>query len=114
MEKQKGKEKRLAPLTVSTLMTSSASVVQESTDQPQKGVGQLMKNPELSLKFGSSLSLRTLGKCYSWGGGGGGMVLKCQALMTDKVSAVLKSNEKTTAMKQVKYAQTETYSHGTE
>ena len=66
-QKQKGKGKRLAPLTVSTLITSSASVFQESSDQPEKGDGQLMKNPELSLKFGSNLSLRTLGKCYSLG-----------------------------------------------
>ena len=65
MQNQNGKGKRLAPLTVSTLITSSASVFQESTDQSEKGDGQLMKNPELSLKFGSNLSLRTLGKCYS-------------------------------------------------
>ena len=67
MQNQKRKGKRLAPLTVSTLITSSASVFQESTDQPEKGDGQLMKNPELSLKFGSNLSLRTLGRCYSLG-----------------------------------------------
>ena len=65
MQNQKGKGKRLAPLTVSTLVTSSASVFQESTDQPGKGDGQLIKNPELSLKFGSKLSLPTLGKCNS-------------------------------------------------
>ena len=62
--KNKGR-KRVVPLTVSTLITSSASVFQETNDQPEKGDGQLMKNPELSLKFGSNLSLRTLGKCYS-------------------------------------------------
>ena len=73
MQKQKGKRKRSVPLTVSSLITSSASMFQESTGQSEKGDGQLMKNPELSLKFGSSLSLRTLGKYYSCGRG---MVLK--------------------------------------
>jgi len=62
MQKQKGKGKRLVPLTVSTLITSSESMFQESSDQPEKGDGQLqrMKSPELSRKFGSNLSLRTL------------------------------------------------------
>ena len=78
IQKQKGKGKRLVPLTVSTLITSSASMFQESTDQSEKGDGQLMKNPELSLKFGSNLSLRTLGKCYP---GEVGRCCKCQALM---------------------------------
>ena len=62
MQKQKGKRK----LTVSSLITSSASMFQESPDQFEKRDGQLMKNPELSLKFGSNLSIRTLGECYSW------------------------------------------------
>ena len=63
--KRRGR-KRLPPLTVSTLTTSSASEFQESTDQPEKGDGRLRKNSQLSIKFGSNLSLRTLGKCYSW------------------------------------------------
>ena len=73
MQKQKGKRKRSVPLTVSSLITSSASMFQESTGQSEKGEGRLMKNSELSLKFGSNFSLRTLGKYYSWGKG---MVLK--------------------------------------
>ena len=65
MQNRNGRDrKRLPPLTVSTLTTSSASEFRESTDQPEKGDGQLRKSPELSLKFGSNLSLRTLGKCY--------------------------------------------------
>ena len=66
MQNRKGRgRKSLTPLTVSTLIPSSASEFKESTDQPEKGDGQLRKSPELSLKFGSNLSLRTLGKCYS-------------------------------------------------
>ena len=66
MQNRKGSgRKRLPPLTVSTLTTSSASEFQESTDQPEKGDGRLRKSSLLSLKFGSNLSLRTLGKCYS-------------------------------------------------
>ena len=63
--KRRGR-KRLPPLTVSTLTTSSASEFQESTDQHEKGDGRLRKSSQLSIKFGSNLSLRTLGKCYSW------------------------------------------------
>lgn len=62
MQKQTGKRKRSVPLRVSTLITSSASMFQESTDQPEKGDEHLMKNPELSVKFRSNLSLRTLRK----------------------------------------------------
>lgn len=65
MQKQKGRRK----LTVSSLITSSASMFQESPGELEKRDGQLMKNPELSLKFGSNLSIRTLGECYSWGRG---------------------------------------------
>lgn len=70
MQKQKGKRK----LTVSSLITSSASMFQEGPDQFEKRDGQLMKNPELSLKFGSNLSIRTLGECYP---GVGGRCCKC-------------------------------------
>ena len=66
MQNRKGRgRKSLTPLTLSTLTPSSASEFKESTDQPEKGDGHLRKSPELSLKFGSNLSLRTLGKCYS-------------------------------------------------
>lgn len=63
MQEQKEKRKSSVPLTVSRLITSSASMFEENTDQPERGQPQLMKNSaELSFKFGSNLSLRALGK----------------------------------------------------
>ena len=62
MPKQKENRKSLAPLTVSRLITSSSSMFEENTNQPERGETHLMTNTELSFKFGSNLSLRALGK----------------------------------------------------
>lgn len=61
MIKESEKRKRLVPLTVSRLITSSASMFEESMDQREGGEHQ-PKSTELSFKFGSSLSLRASGR----------------------------------------------------
>ena len=61
MIKENDKRKRSVPLTVSRLITSSATMFEESMDQPEGGKHQ-PKSTELSFKFGSNLSLRASGK----------------------------------------------------
>ena len=59
--KESEKRKMTVPLTVSRLITSSASMFEESMDQREGGKHQ-PKSTELSFKFGSNLSLRASGK----------------------------------------------------